>query len=102
MAMIEAYSVPCAPETSASVGPGFVPRTTTTGICVPGSLPAGTLRYPVTFSPGFADAVPTVKRDCCARTKTGSEQRANANSKRRIDAWLLLRGGEDSARSTFE
>src|SRR5438552_12179301 len=40
-AMIEAYSVPCAPETSASTGPGFAPWKTATGMLSPASLPAG-------------------------------------------------------------
>src|SRR5262249_38612830 len=58
-ATIEAYSVPCAPATSASTGPGFVPVTTATGIARAGSEPAGTARTPVAFWPDAADAVPT-------------------------------------------
>ena len=41
-AMIEAYSVPWAPDTIASTGPGRAPFTTTTGMLVAGSAPAGT------------------------------------------------------------
>ena len=43
-AMMDAYSVPCAPETRASTGPGFAPLTTTTGMSVAASTPAGTWR----------------------------------------------------------
>src|ERR1043166_7106311 len=59
-AMMEAYSVPCAPETNASVGPGLFPRMTATGIWVAASDPAGTSMVPVTFCPASAVAVPTV------------------------------------------
>src|SRR5581483_2944330 len=65
-AMIDAYSVPCEPETSASTGPGFAPLTTTTGMLAAASTPAGTSRKPVAFWPGAADAVPTVKVFGCA------------------------------------
>ena len=41
-AMMEAYSVPCAPETMARTGPDFVPRKITTGMRVAASTPAGT------------------------------------------------------------
>jgi len=63
-AMMEAYSVPCEPETMASVGPGFAPRKITTGIRVAASMPAGTSMKPVVFCPGTAVAVPTVKLFC--------------------------------------
>src|SRR5947209_12553374 len=69
-AMMDAYSVPCAPETSASVGPGLLPRTTTTGICVAASDPAGTSIVPVTFCPASAVALPTEKEDCCPHAET--------------------------------
>ena len=67
-AIIEAYSVPCAPVTNASTGPGFAPCTTTTGILVAASTPAGTSMKPVAFCPGAALAVPTVKFFSCARS----------------------------------
>src|SRR5712692_4937905 len=63
MAMMETYSVPWAPETRARILPGLAPFTTTTGMLVAASTPAGTSRVPVDFSPGAAEAVPTVKRD---------------------------------------
>jgi hypothetical protein len=44
MAMMEVYSVPWAPETSARILPGFAPLMTTTGMLVAGSTPAGTSR----------------------------------------------------------
>jgi hypothetical protein len=40
------------------------PRITTTGIEVAASTPAGTSMKPVAFSPGAADAVPTLKLAC--------------------------------------
>src|SRR5713226_443967 len=61
MAIMETYSVPWAPETSARTLPGLAPFTTTTGILVPASTPGGTSRYPVVFCPGAAEAEPTVK-----------------------------------------
>jgi hypothetical protein len=48
-AMIEVYSVPCEPATSASTGPGFAPWTTATGILKAASTPAGTSIVPVAF-----------------------------------------------------
>src|SRR5882762_2062968 len=63
-AMIDAYSVPWAPETSANVGPGLLPRMTTTGIWVAASEPARTSSVPVAFWPDSAVAVPTVNGDC--------------------------------------
>src|SRR5579863_6497698 len=63
-AMMDVYSVPCAPLTSAKTGPGFEPRMTATGMRVPASDPAGTSMDPLTFSPGAADAVPTVNLVC--------------------------------------
>ena len=68
-AMIDAYSVPCAPETMVRTGPGFAPRKITTGICVAASTPAGTSMKPMDFWPGMATAVPTVKLFCCARVE---------------------------------
>jgi hypothetical protein len=58
-AMIDAYSVPCAPETMASTGPGFAPLTTATGIDSAASDPAGTSIAPRAACPRGADAVPT-------------------------------------------
>src|SRR2546429_1993799 len=54
MAMMETYSVPCAPETSARTLPGLAPFTTTMGMLVDASTPAGTSRAPADFSPGAA------------------------------------------------
>src|SRR5208282_5520608 len=77
---IEEYSVPCAPETNASTGPGRTPFTTTTGILVPASTPAGTSRYPVAFCPGAAEAVPT-RKTACARTVPPQESPTSAKMK---------------------
>src|SRR5438094_418481 len=66
-AMIDAYSVPCAPETSASTGPGFAPFATTTGILSAASTPAGTSIVPYAFCPGAAVALPTVNATSAAR-----------------------------------
>ena len=60
-AMIEVYSVPCAPARSASTGPGFAPWKTATGMLRAASLPAGTSIVPVAFWPRAAVALPTVK-----------------------------------------
>ena len=46
-AMIDAYSVPCAPARSASTGPALAPCATATGIDIAASLPAGTSMAPV-------------------------------------------------------
>src|SRR2546427_2680205 len=54
MAMMEVYSVPWAPETSARILPGFAPLMTTTGMLVAGSTPAGALREPEAFLAGRA------------------------------------------------
>ena len=62
--MIDAYSVPCAPETIASTGPGFAPLTTATGIDSAASDPAGTSIAPRPTCPRGAVAVPT--RKSCA------------------------------------
>src|SRR5260370_917894 len=43
-AMMEAYSVPWAPETRARSAPGVAPGTITTGICVPAAHPLVRLR----------------------------------------------------------
>jgi len=76
--MMEAYSVPCAPETSASTGPGLFPRTTTTGIEVAASTPAAISKVPVAFCPGAAVAVPTVKLFCAGAV---AQQKAIENNK---------------------
>jgi hypothetical protein len=60
-AMIEAYSVPCAPDTMARTGPGRAPLTTATGMVSAASLPAGTSMAPRPTWPLGATAVPTRK-----------------------------------------
>src|SRR5439155_26204101 len=67
-ARIEAYSVPCAPDTTASTGPGRAPLITATPMSVAASDPAGTLRTPRAFWPRDAVAVPDVNdaRVSCA------------------------------------
>src|SRR6267143_3265635 len=75
MAMIETYSVPWAPETSARTLPGLLPLTTTTGMLVAASTPGGTSRVPEDFSPGGAEAVPTVNLDCAEADIQQSETR---------------------------
>ncbi len=60
-ATIDAYSVPCEPDTTASTGPGFAPCATTTAMLSAGSAAAGTSMAPEAFSPRAAFAVPTVK-----------------------------------------
>src|SRR5262249_43256031 len=82
--MMEAYSVPCAPETSARTGPGFAPRTTATGIEVAASTPAGTSRKPVAFCPGAAVALPTVKLACAIAP-------AEPSAKRRATSEIIVR-----------
>src|SRR5579864_3612849 len=79
--MIDAYSVPCAPETSASTGPGLAPWKTTTGIEAAASTPAGTSRVPVAFCPGAAVAVPTVKVFCASMP---AEQRTVINNRQKV------------------
>ena len=74
-AMIEVYSVPCAPATSASTGPGFAPWKTATGMLRPASTPGGTSMVPVALCPRAAVAVPTVKvpRGCATDTTTRTD-----------------------------
>ena len=60
IAMIEVYSVPCAPETKATTGPARTPRITATGIESAESGPAATLIAPYAVVPGVAVAEPTV------------------------------------------
>jgi len=50
-----------------------MPLTTTTGMFVLGSLPAGTWRNPVLFSPETAIAVPTESFDVCADSVIDNE-----------------------------
>src|SRR4051812_21693165 len=69
-AMIDAYSVPCAPETIASTGPGRAPLKTATGIDSAASDPAGTSMVPRAICPRGAAAVPT--RTSCASTAANS------------------------------
>ena len=80
-AMMDAYSVPCAPATRARVGPDFEPRITATGIFVPASLPAETSMNPVTVYPVTAVAVPTVSVGCCAVAATHRKQLRRINIK---------------------
>src|SRR6266478_8038560 len=88
MAMMEVYSVPCAPETSARTLPGLAPFTTTTGMLVAASAPAGTSRVPVDFSPGAADDVPTVNLDC-AETHTQLDDARNATAKIEVSGRII-------------
>src|SRR5216683_1678950 len=75
--------VTCA-ETSARTFPGLAPFTTTTGMLVAASRPAGTSRVPEDFSPGAAEAVPTVNLDC-AETHTQLDDTRNATA--RMERW---------------
>src|SRR5229473_1806458 len=77
MAMMDVYSVPWAPETRARILPGFAPFTTTTGMLVAASTPAGTSRVPEDFSGGAAEAVPTVNLDC-AETRLQQDDARNS------------------------
>ena len=77
-AMIEAYSVPWAPETTASTLPGRAPWITSTGMLVAASAPAGTSIVPVATWPRSARAVPTVK--VSAPTGVTNARRATALS----------------------
>src|SRR5437667_2909020 len=86
MAMMETYSVPWAPETSARTLPGLAPLTMTTGMLVAGSTPAGTSRVPVDFSPGPAEAVPTVNLDCA---ETDMQQREARNTAPKVESRRL-------------
>jgi len=79
-AMMDAYSVPCEPETSASTGPGFAPRNTATGIEAVASGPAGTSIVPNAFCPGPAVAVPTV--NVCAAAIEVARQTINIANRR--------------------
>src|SRR5882757_9105328 len=87
MAMMETYSVPCAPETSARTLPGLAPLTTTTGMLVAASTPAGTSSVPVDFWPGAAEAVPTVNLDC-AETRLQQDEARNAAA--RMEQWRRI------------
>ena len=88
MAMMDAYSVPCAPETNASVGPGFEPLMTMTARLAAASTPAGTARAPVAFSPGRAVAVPTV-----TSAANAAPQNANAiNARMSYSLWVQYVG----------
>src|SRR5712692_6451396 len=87
MAMMETYSVPWAPETSARTLPGLAPFTTTTGMLVAASTPAGTSRMPEDFSPGAAEAVPTVNLDCA---ETERQQSVARNAAARIERWRRI------------
>src|SRR3954469_9207768 len=78
-ATMEAYSVPCAPDTIASTGPDFAPCTMATGMSYPASEPAGTFSTPYAFCPRCAVAVPTVN-DACGSTWTDTRATAAAIS----------------------
>src|SRR6266478_1193163 len=88
MAMMETYSVPWAPETRARTLPGLAPFTTTTGMLVAASTPTGTSRVPEDFSPGAAEAVPTVKRDW-AETHTQLDDARNATAKIEVSGRII-------------
>ena len=97
MATIDVYSVPCAPETKATVGPGFTPRTTATPIVNAESLPAGIAIVPYAVFPGAAVAEPTEKGVfCCAKigaVETTSDAMAtNAQRKGVADMEVSLSG----------
>src|SRR5438874_693127 len=81
-AMIDAYSVPCAPETSARTGPGRAPCATTTGMLSAASDPAGISIVPETFSARPARAVPT--------TNASSPGPARAASKRAVAVMFMV------------
>src|SRR6266852_4836294 len=100
MAMMETYSVPWAPETRARILPGLAPFTTTTGMVVAASTPAGTSRVPADFSPAAAEAVPTVKRDW-ARARNGIRN-MNATIQGRLRMGRLREDCENSAGETSE
>src|SRR5262249_54792222 len=81
------YSVPCAPDTTASTGPGRLPCTTTTPIEYPESTPAGTTMAPYAFSPRRAVAVPTVIVACGSgfwANRASGASKAIGASRRRI------------------
>src|SRR5260370_10336334 len=65
-------------------------------VLVAGSTPAGTSRVPADCSPGAAEALPTVKRDC-AWAMNGVKNRA-ATTQTRIRIRYLREGMEHSAR----
>src|SRR5258707_15302503 len=88
--MMEAYSVPCAPLTNASTGPGFAPRITATGMEVAASDPAGTSKNPMTFWPAEAVAVPTVKLLCAS---IAAEQNALRKNRQTILMCFMAGGG---------
>src|SRR4029077_5647063 len=92
MAMMETYSVPWAPETRARTLPGLAPLTTTTGMLGAASTPAGTSRVPEDFSPGAAEAVPTVNLDCAETEMQQSRPKNGARIRlwKRIIYLLLL------------
>jgi len=61
-AMIDVYSYPCVPATSARTLPGRAPWTTLTGIRVPSSTASGTSIQPDAASPRAALTPPTLRR----------------------------------------
>src|ERR1700694_5333588 len=92
MAMMETYSVPWAPETSARTLPGLAPFTTTMGMLVAASTPAGAARGAGGFAPGAPEAVPTVNLDC-AETEMQQSDARNTGARiepRRVIIHLLL------------
>src|SRR5580704_18139781 len=99
-AMMDAYSVPWAPETSANTGPDFAPFTTTTGMSETASTPAGTWRKPVAVWPGAAVAVPTVNDARCPNavvaTQNDQEERQTLKHKSSSERGRIARVGPSS------
>src|SRR4051812_35702588 len=98
IATIDVYSVPWAPETKATIGPGRRPRITATGIEVPESLPAATTIAPYAVTPGAALADPTVNAvvcelcDVCCAERTTAPARCSTAANRSD----VMMGGLDS------
>jgi hypothetical protein len=93
--MIDAYSVPCAPASSASTGPGLAPCATAIGIDIAASLPAGTSIAPVAVWPRDASTFPTVKiarspaRDCAAGGDVKETRSKTPRTARITTSWNL-------------
>ncbi len=107
-AMIEAYSVPCAPARSASTGPALAPCATATGIDIAASLPAGTSMAPVAVCPRAAFAVPTVNTarspgfDCAQTVIAGcAVNKAAANTAMRVVIMTFLLRSRAAASTSY-
>src|SRR5262245_37273175 len=100
-AMIEAYSVPCEPATTASTGPGLAPWTTVTGMLVAAPAPAGTSRKPWTFWPRSARAVPT-PMGCAAAGTTASNRSAELHASLMAAMIVPGRSGREEQRVVAE